>query len=62
MLEAKERNYYRQRERTARQHAAGATDPAVAAAHNAMADRYAALLINHEEECGAQKTQTEAPV
>lgn len=39
-----DQDYYRQRESICRKHAADATDPAIAAIHREMAERYAALL------------------
>ena len=48
-------DYYRERERTSREHAATASDPAVAAVHGEMARRYAEIV--EQAEAGARSLQ-----
>lgn len=53
MLDTNDLDYYRKRERTAREHAAAATDPAIRSVHLEMAERYAGLI--------AERTTPDAP-
>ena len=52
-------DYFRQRERVSREHAAIANDPAVAAVHGEMAKRYAAMV--EQAEAGARPLQRLRP-
>lgn len=48
-MEPNDLEYYEQRERTARQLATDASDPAIAAIHQQMADRYAVRIAEPTE-------------